>query len=62
MATDAAQANISKYKSGFTNNSQKKDFVKTTPFKIVDGYSKEQLDVLGLKKTSYPTPINPHKG
>jgi hypothetical protein len=45
--SDAAQANISKYKAGFTNNAQKKDFCKTTPLKIVSGVT-EQMKALGL--------------
>lgn len=44
--SDAAQANIGKYKAGF--KSQKPEVVKTTPFKIVPGISAEQMASLGL--------------
>lgn len=57
--SDAAQANLGKYKSGF--GGEKKSTCKTTPFKIVSGYSAEKLASLGLKQTSYPTPTDPHK-
>lgn len=50
--------NTAKYKAGFTNNSQMKDFVKSTPFKIVPGYTPEQLAYMGLKQGSHPTPVN----
>lgn len=56
---DAADANLAKYKAGF--NVPKKEFCKTTPFKLVDGLSSEKLSSLGLKKQPYPTPINPYK-
>ena len=46
--SDAAQANIPKYKAGFGNGAQKKDFCKTTPLKIVPGYSAELSGALGL--------------
>ena len=54
---DAAAKNESKYKGMFTTNSTKKDFVKSTPLKIVPGMSAEHLASLGLKQTSHPTPI-----
>lgn len=57
--SDEAQANLSKYKSGF--GSTKKEVCKTTPFKIVSGHTTEHLASQGLKQVPYPTPINPHK-
>jgi hypothetical protein len=53
---DSAQKNIPGYKSSFTKNSTKKDFVKRTPFKIVNGLSDENLASRGMKRTPYPTP------
>ena len=61
MAQDAAQANIARYKGGFTTNSSKKDFCKTTPLKIVPGMSSEQIASLGLKQMKHPTPTSHHK-
>lgn len=57
--SDAAQANISKYKAGFTQT--KPSCCKTTPFKIVPGISAEQLASMGCKPVTYPQPTNPHK-
>ena len=52
MATDAAQGNIPKYKGGFTNEAQPKDFVKVSPLKIVPGIPAEQLDSMGMSPAS----------
>lgn len=56
----SAEENIRKYKSMFTPNSRMKDFVKVSPFKIVPGYTAQQLAQLGMKQVSYPTPTDPH--
>lgn len=57
--SDAAQANIPKYKSGFKVPT--KTFVKVSPLKIVPGFTAEQLTSLGMKQTTYPTPTHKHK-
>lgn len=58
---DAAEANIAKYKGAFGKEAQKKDFVKTSPLRIVDGYTADQKAVLNMPKTSHPTPVNTSK-
>jgi hypothetical protein len=57
--SDAAQANLSKYKSGFST--QKPSTCKTTPFKFVTGVAPDQAKAMGITQTSHPKPINPHK-
>lgn len=57
--SDAAQANISKYKAGFS--SEKPSTCKTTPLKIVPGVSSEQMNALSLKSSSYTKPVDRSK-
>lgn len=57
--SDAAQANLAKYKAGFGKT--KIEFVKVSPLKIVPAFSAEMLAQLGMKQTSYPTPVNSRK-
>lgn len=51
--------NASRYKAGFSNKATKKDFVKHTPFRFVQGHSSEKMTSMGMKRESYPTPIYP---
>lgn len=56
---DAAMSNWAKYKAGFSNSATKKDFIKHSAFRFVDGMDGTKLASLGLKRESYPTPTNP---
>jgi hypothetical protein len=55
----ATNDNRARYKAGFTNNATKKDFVKHTPFRFVNGLSDTQLAALEMRRESYPTPVYP---
>lgn len=60
MQGGGSDFNWGKYRSAFSNNATKKDFVKISPFKFVPyAPNVQNQQGLGFRRESYPTPINP---